>query len=255
MHEQTIAVHFRPSKVAESELAGSTVVVIDLLRASTTICCALAAGASEVVPFRTIEETLAAAEKAGRSKVVLGGERGGKRISGFDLGNSPSEYTSTVIGGRPVYITTTNGTQALYHARRAKRVIIGAVVNLSAVVASLNDEPRIDLLCAGTNGQETLEDILAVGAIVHSIQQKSGDHVKVNEAAQDSSDEWSLLAFFAEREQRTLTEQLAIELRETQGGRNLLAIGLDADLAACAQVDKLQIAPELDVANWRITVT
>src|SRR5262245_14849817 len=101
-------VHKLPSQVDEREFAGSTVVVIDLLRATTTICQALAAGAREVVPFRTIEETFAAAAKVGRHNVVLGGERGGKRIDGFDLGNSPSEYTPESVGGRRVFITTTN---------------------------------------------------------------------------------------------------------------------------------------------------
>ena len=97
---------------------------------------------------------------------MLGGERRGKRIEGFDLGNSPAEYTPEAVGGRRVFITTTNGTRALHHARLARRVVVGAFVNLSAVVASVRDEPRVDILCAGTDGSETREDILAAGAIV-----------------------------------------------------------------------------------------
>src|SRR4051812_36485939 len=106
MNGHQLNVYNLPSEVDERELAGCVVIVIDLLRATTTICCALAAGANEVIPFRTIEETLAAAEKGGRDRVVLGGERGGRRIEGFDLGNSPSEYTPEAVGGRAVYITT-----------------------------------------------------------------------------------------------------------------------------------------------------
>ncbi len=120
MSDRYLNVYNLPSEVDERELEGGTVVVIDLLRATTTICWALALTSLEVVPFRTIEETLAAAAKAGRDQVVLGGERGGRRIDGFDLGNSPREYTRSVVGGRPVYLTTTNGTQALYHARFAQ---------------------------------------------------------------------------------------------------------------------------------------
>src|SRR6188768_1522893 len=103
MFEDHIRVHNLPGDVDARELAGSTVIVIDLLRATTTICQALASGATEVVPFREIDEALAAAAKVGRDQVVLGGERGGLRIAGFDLGNSPKEYTPEAVGGRRVF--------------------------------------------------------------------------------------------------------------------------------------------------------
>jgi 2-phosphosulfolactate phosphatase len=252
MHEQVIQVHFLPSKVPESELAGSAVVVIDVLRASTTICCALAAGASHVVPFRTIEETLAAAEKAGRSNVVLGGERGGKRIEGFDLGNSPAEYTANIIRGRSVHITTTNGTQALYHARQAKRVIVGAIVNRSAVVASLKNEPRIDILCAGTNGEITGEDIMAAGAIVALLRERSKGRGMISKDADTAMGVWRSLENAAPLAGINLCEMLVRSLRFSEGGRNLIEIGLDHDLADCAQVDQLSIVPELNVQEWKI---
>src|SRR5262249_9257456 len=101
MHHRRLAVHPLPSLVEASVLAGSTVVVIDLLRATSTICQALASGATEVVPFLEVDEALAAAAKApDREKIVLGGERGGRRIAGFDLGNSPTEYTPAAVGGK-----------------------------------------------------------------------------------------------------------------------------------------------------------
>jgi 2-phosphosulfolactate phosphatase len=254
MIQQRLNVHFLPQEVKEQDLAGSTVIVVDLLRATTTICCAIAAGASEVVPFRTIEETLAAAEKAGRDRVVLGGERSGGRIDGFDLGNSPSEYTPQAVGGRPVYITTTNGTRALHHARYARRVIVGTCLNLSAVVASIKDEARVDVLCAGTNGVETDEDILAAGGLVHELCYLDGAVAteSITEAAAMAGAKWSLLKAKAQVAGRTLSEQLAISLRDTQGGRNLLGIGLDQDLVDCARIDRLSIVPELDVRAWRI---
>jgi 2-phosphosulfolactate phosphatase len=253
MNSQSLNVHHLPAHVAEGALKDSVVVVVDLLRASTTICQALASGATEVVPFLEVADALAAAERVGRASVVLGGERKGGKIPGFDLGNSPSEYTPAAVGGRCVYMTTTNGTRALTHARAARRIVIGALVNLSTVVASLRDEPRIDVLCAGTDGKETFEDVLAAGAIVCGIQGTDADNANSNEAARDARNAWELLSPLAKKERRAFAEHLALELRETQGGRNLLAIGLDADLVACAQIDKLQIAPELDVANWRIT--
>jgi 2-phosphosulfolactate phosphatase len=253
MRDQILNVHYLPSQVAENELAGSTVVVIDLLRASTTICYALAAGASEVVPFRSIKETIAAAETVGRNRVVLGGERGGRRIEGFDLGNSPSEYTPKVLRGRPVYITTTNGTQALYHARLARRVVVGAMVNLSAVVASVQDEPRIDILCAGTDGDATGEDIIAAGAFVNRLREYSKARGQMNDKAAYSASCWNTVQNGAALIGRTLSEQLSIMLRTSAGGRNIIHIGLDRDLEACAQIDQFKIVPQLDVPNWRIT--
>ena len=207
---QEVRVHNLPRQIAPGELMGSTVVVIDLLRASSTICQALSAGATEVVPFLAVEEALAAAADD-RTNVVLGGERGGQRIDGFDLGNSPSEYTRASVGGRRVFLTTTNGTRALNHTRRSRRVIVGSFVNLSAVVASIRDEPRVDILCAGTNGVESREDILAAGAIVEQLVARDRSAWQLNDSAQAALAEW-----------QTRGDDLAVELRATPGGRNLL---------------------------------
>src|SRR3954463_5919638 len=171
MPNHHLRVHKLPQDVDEKELVGSTVVVIDLLRATSTICQAFASGAREIVPFLEIEDALAAVKCTDRTDIVLGGERRGGKITGFDIGNSPSEYTSQVVGGKRVFITTTNGTRAMYHARLASRVVLGCFLNLSAVVASVKKETAIDILCAGTDGGETGEDILAAGSIVHSLCQ------------------------------------------------------------------------------------
>lgn len=251
--QHSIHVHKIPAEVGEHELVGSAVIVIDLLRATSTICQALAAGAREVVPFRQIEETLAAADSGIRSEVVLGGERGGQRIAGFDLGNSPSEYTREAVGGRRVLITTTNGTQALYHARLARRVVVGAIVNLSAVVASVMNEPRIEILCAGTGGHETFDDILAAGAMVTQLCQSPAVERQRNAAVTAAANAWQKLQRDASMAGRLPAEQLAIALRDTLGGRNLIDVGLGDDLADCAAIDRLNIVPELDVPTWRIT--
>jgi 2-phosphosulfolactate phosphatase len=249
---RTLNVHQLPQHVGEHELTGSTVVVIDLLRASTTICQALASGASEVVPFLEVEETLAAAAEFDRDQIVLGGERGGNRIDGFDLGNSPSEYTPDAVAGRSVFLTTTNGTRALQHARSARRVIVGAIVNLSAVATSLRGEGRIDILCAGTDGQATGEDILAAGALVHQLCERAGAEWQAGDNADAARQAWEKLIATAQETGRMPSEQLAIELRETQGGRNLLEIGHGADLVDCAQIDRFNMVPEFDVRIWRI---
>ena len=252
MYEHHLQVHDLPEDVEARTLAGGTVIVIDLLRASTTICQALAAGARDVVPFRDVEETLTAANRVGRTNVVLGGERGGRRIDGFDLGNSPAEYTPEAVGGRTVFITTTNGTQALYHARFARRVVVGALVNRSAVVASVKHERRIDMLCAGTNGRGTKEDRLAAGAMIGDLCAEPGADWYLNDAACSARDSWAVQIGKAHTTSHSLRDRLAIDLRNTPGGRNLIGIGLDQDLVDCAEIDRLNIVPELDVRAWRI---
>src|SRR6185436_10147310 len=114
-----------PALAEPGDLAGRTVVVIDVLRATTTIITALAAGATQVVPCQEIEE---ARRLAGQFSppAITGGERGGRQIPGFDLGNSPRAYTRKRVGGRPVVFTTTNGTRAMLRCREAGRVLIGA---------------------------------------------------------------------------------------------------------------------------------
>jgi 2-phosphosulfolactate phosphatase len=254
MNTQLINVYNLPNHVAAEDLAGNAAIVIDVLRATTTICHALDSGATEVVPYRTIEEAVAAAGKAGRAQVVLGGERRGLKIDGFDLGNSPAEYTAEAVGGRRVFLTTTNGTQALHHARLAKRVVVAAIVNLSSVVESVLDEPVINIVCAGTDGQETLEDILAAGAIIERLTVTPTAAWQFNDGAIEAVREWRLLVGKADLAGRSIEVQLAEKLRDTLGGRNCIEVGNAADLPECARIDHVRVVPELDVPNWRIAV-
>ena len=163
-----------PSHASPEALADSTVIVVDLLRASTTICTALAAGAECVMPFATIEETLAAAERYGRENVLLGGERHGKLIPGFDLGNSPTEYTPDRVRRRRILFTTTNGARALDYARHARRVLVGAAANRTAVATAVGRKANVAILCAGTDGVIAREDRLAGGAIIEAILYATG---------------------------------------------------------------------------------
>jgi 2-phosphosulfolactate phosphatase len=246
-------VHFLPSHVPEPRLAGSMVIVIDLLRASSTICEALASGATCVVPLLEVDETKAAAGKYDRSEIVLGGERHGKVIDGFDLGNSPLEYTPHAVSGKTLLFTTTNGTRALHHARHARRTLIGCALNRQAIADKVALEARIDILCAGTDGAVTGEDILAAGAIVQSLVDPAptGDaptmlHFKLDEGAKSALRQWQDLLAAAQRAGVSASAQLAEQMRDTPGGRNLLDIGHEADLTTCAQLDRSTVVPELD---------
>ena len=128
-----IQVYTLPKFVDPEELAGDDVVVIDVLRATTTIIYALQAGAKAVVPCREIAEARSIADTFPPNKKIIGGERGGLPIEGFDLGNSPEQYTPDRVQGKTIIFTTTNGTQALLHAKKAKQILLGAFVNASVV--------------------------------------------------------------------------------------------------------------------------
>jgi 2-phosphosulfolactate phosphatase len=245
---RTIRAHLLPALTNEEELGGATVVIIDVLRASTTIIHALAAGAECVIPCLKVEEAQSLARLLGDS-AVLGGERDGVKIPGFDLGNSPCEYTPALVRGKTVVFTTTNGTRALLCCRRAARVLIGAFVNFSAVCRVVADSERVVLLCAGTRDHITREDVLFAGTVVHQLTREGPSGRELNDEAQLARGAWLHAASELSR-----GASLANMLRDTRGGRNLLEIGLDADIQQAAAVDVLDLVPEFVAAAGRIQV-
>jgi 2-phosphosulfolactate phosphatase len=214
------------------------------LRASSTVCYALAAGAREVVPLQEVDAVLAAAHGERRDEVLLGGERGGERIDGFDLGNSPAEYTSDRVFGKRILFTTTNGTRAINYAHLAAKVYMGCAANASALVDRLGDESQVEILCAGTDGHVTRDDQLIAGLLTDLLTRDG--QWQLNDEAEAMRREWHELLNAAKGAGHSASEQLAYELRHTQGGKNLLAIGHDDDLEICGQIDALRVVPELD---------
>jgi 2-phosphosulfolactate phosphatase len=242
-----------PHVVQPEEMAGGTVVVVDVLRAATTICHALAAGATEVIPFVEVEEALAAAASLAEN-VVLGGEREGLPIDGFDRGNSPGEYNSESVGGKTLVFTTSNGTRALHHARLAERVLLGAFVNATAVVGQLLGKEQIHILCSGTNGQYSEDDVLLAGLLVERLERMGGLNYSQNAQAATAREYW-LNSFTQPKALGAdpLEPQLLIpKLRQSAGGRNLVAVGLEHDLTDAAQIDRFQCVPVYDPASGRI---
>src|SRR5262245_46561711 len=180
--DRDVQVHLLPQLVPEGRLAGAVAVVLDVLRATTTIVHALAAGCVAVRPCAEVEEArdLAGSMRAGR--VLLGGERGGVPLPGFDLGNSPGEYTAKVCRGRTLVLTTTNGTRALVRAAEADRCLVAGFVNFSAVCEQLRQDARpVHIVCAGIVGEVSLEDTLLAGAFVEYLCEV-GD-VRLNDGA------------------------------------------------------------------------
>lgn len=221
----------------------TTAVVIDILRASTTMVTTLAHGATEIWPCLEIEQ--AERIRAGDSRVLLGGERGGLPIAGFDFGNSPAEYSRERVEGRAVAFTTTNGTRALDKVRGAAVVVVGAFVNASAVLKRLEEAPHLVLACAGTGGRVTREDILFAGWLAWEFSQRGAS---LDDASAIARDGW-LQAF---GEKRPNDQSLAAELRKTQGGRNLIRLGLETDIQRVATWDAFSVVPELEASTGRL---
>lgn len=170
-----VHVHLLPNLFEPEEFRGGVAVILDILRASTTIVHVLAHGAARVIPTGEIAEARRVAGGLPVGSVLLGGEREGLQIEGFDLDNSPFAYTPELVKGRTIVFTTTNGTRALLRSDRADRVLIGSFVNLQAVVDDLAQEDRpVHLVCAGTKGKVTLEDTLCAGAIVGRLLERCG---------------------------------------------------------------------------------
>ena len=160
-------VHLLPALFEPADLQGGIAVIVDILRASTTITHALANGAQKVIPCRSIDDAQAL-RTSPDDGVLLGGERGGIRIDGFDLSNSPDDYSNAVVAGKTIGFTTTNGTKALLRSEKAQKIIIGSFANFSKVLDRIVDSGKpIHIVCAGTNGAITGEDVLFAGAVVH----------------------------------------------------------------------------------------
>jgi len=162
-----VHVHLTSQLAPPDQLAGGVAVVIDVLRATTTILHALASGCSAVRPCAEVEEARELADSLRAGRVLLGGERGGKPLPAFDIGNSPREYTAARCRGAVLVLTTSNGSRALLHAAAAERVLVAAFVNYSAVCEQLRRETRpIHIVCAGDDGAVALEDALLAGALL-----------------------------------------------------------------------------------------
>jgi len=240
MHQ--LHVHFLPALVTPASLSGCTAIVIDALRATSTIITALANGATRVIPCLEVPDAERIAATLPARAVILGGERHGVRIPGFHCGNSPAEYTPEMVRDKTLAFTTTNGTRALQHAKLARRVIIGAAVNVSAVSAGVATDENVHILCAGTDGHVTAEDILVAGLMVRYLVTAESGHL-LNDGAQ--------LALLAAG-QITSSAELTQYFRTSRGGRNLIDIGLESDIPLCANVDQYRNVPELDIANWEV---
>jgi 2-phosphosulfolactate phosphatase len=250
----TLSVYALPRLVEPEDLAGGAAVVIDVLRAATTIAYALDAGAVEIIPCLEVADALALAERFPADRVVLGGERDGLPIDGFQLGNSPEQYCPARVAGKTIIFTTTNGTRAMAHAQAAREVLVAAFVNVSAVVARLLRWEKISILCAGTDGHHSEDDVLLAGLLVDRLQRQGGVVYQQNGQAIAARELWldSFPLPQALGVKPPEPDRLADRLRKSLGAQSLIALGLDDDILAAAQIDRFQVVPRLDTKTFQI---
>ena len=231
-----IEVAFSPLGLGASDVAGRSVAVIDVLRATTTICAALHHGARAVIPAADTGEALRLAEALDRRETLLAGERNCEPIPGFALGNSPLEMTSSTVGGRTLVMTTTNGTRALLATAGARDVAVIAACNLSVAAPWLRQavvaHDDLLVLCAGRENGFSLDDAYVAGRCVIEALGGRRSRTGLNDAAIVCVD---LVRRYGARSDRPLFLSRA--------GRELVARGYRADVDAAAVIDQYPVLP------------
>jgi 2-phosphosulfolactate phosphatase len=207
------------------------VVIVDIFRATSSICYGIENGAEAIIPVAEIDECLAYRDK--QTGYLLAAERNGEVVAGFDFGNSPFSYTKEKVAGKTVVLTTTNGTQALHLSRSAKKVVIGSFLNLTALCNWLKTQnENILLVCAGWKNNFNLEDTLFSGAVVEQL--KFGDY-KTDDPAIAANDLY-----------QSGKNDLNAYLAKTSHSERLKKLGIEADIAFCLNVDITTAIPVLE---------
>lgn len=216
-------------------LAGACVVVIDVLRASASIVEALESGAERIIPVGDIATASRLAPPGDRAnaKKVLAGERRCCAVDGFDLGNSPREFTPERVRGKTVVLTTTNGTRAFAAAVKASRTVVCAFSNLPAVADAVRGEETLAVVCCGSEGSVAAEDLLCGGMLLRALGEEYAGST-LNDAARVS-------LVLAEKHGENVDEFL----RSTDHGRTLFELGFGEDVVFCARVGTTRRVPEL----------
>jgi 2-phosphosulfolactate phosphatase len=232
----SVDVLFSPAGLSVAELQGRTVFVIDVLRATTTMCAALAHGAKAIIPVASTEEALRLAQTIGSDSVRLAGEQNCVRIPGFNLGNSPLEMTEAAVRGKTLIVTTSNGSRALLACQGASAVYLAAAANLSMAAerareALAANQPLL-IVCAGRDGAFSLDDAYCAGRLAAEIFGGTKPRRALNDAGLASLD---LVRRYGERWERPLAYSRA--------GRELIRLGFRADVEDAARMDAYPVLP------------
>jgi 2-phosphosulfolactate phosphatase len=228
-----IDIQFSPFPPSYHLVSDRTVAVIDILRATSVMVYAMSQGAKEIIPVKTVEEAFQLAKAFPRNTTLLGGESESNRIEGFDLGNSPREYTSERVGGKRLILTTTNGTRAFHSVSSAAEILVGSFFNVTATAQRcLEGERDLLLFPSGDEGDFSLEDVVCGGMLIDRIIKK----VKKPVTLTDTSHSAHILF---QRFEANLLEAFQL----SRHGRELVDRGHGDDLPYCAQVDITDLVP------------
>lgn len=220
----------RVEDIDSTLVQGSSVIVIDILRATSVIVTAMNNGAKSVVPVLTVEKAFEKKDKYDDS--VLGGERKGLKIEGFNAGNSPLEYSRGFIDGKTLIITTSNGTRAIKGSYGAKNIYIGSMLNgRSAAKEAFNSKNDVSIICAGTLGKFSLDDFMCAGHIIDELLKFGGYDM----------DDVSFLAYHTFEENKYNVLEF---IKNARHACYLESIGMSKDIEYCCSMDIIEIVPE-----------
>jgi 2-phosphosulfolactate phosphatase len=231
--------------IRENDIKGKTVVIIDVLRATSVIVTALANGAKEIFPVIEVEEAFS--RKTQNS--LLGGERKALKIEGFDLSNSPLDYKRELVTGKTIILSTTNGTKAIHYSinEQAKEVLTGSMLNAKAVAGYLaKSDSDIAILCAGTYGEFSLDDFICAGKIVW-------ESININKSCNKIQlDDFSMAAVLAYESNR---DRILEYVSNASHYKYLLSIGLKQDIEYCFSQDLIDLVPKISCSNGNMKIS
>lgn len=230
MQQRKLEVCITPALLHLYDISQSIVVVIDIFRATTSICYGIENGAEAIIPVATVE----ICESHRTSKgYLLAAERDGAVVAGFDFGNSPFSYSKEKVDGKTIVLTTTNGTYAIHQSLAAQKIVMGSFLNLTALSDWVQKQNQnVLLLCSGWKEKMNLEDTLFAGAIVHRI--KSFGY-KLDDASIAAEDLYVLAK-----------HDLSGYLKKTSHSERLKKLGIEADIEFCLNVDLTTAIPVLE---------
>ena len=223
---------FSPVQADELFFTGKTTVVIDVLRASSTIITALTNGAKEIVPVGTVEFAVKVSGGIFGGQTLLGGERNTKKIEGFALGNSPSEYTKEIVSGKSIVFYSTNGSRAIVKAKYSANLFVCSFNNLSVLAKHLKKlNGDVIILCSGNNNLFNLEDSVCAGMLVN-------EFVTVDKKVELTDSSISAMSLY-----KSFGKNIFKMLSETDHGRLLIDNGFKDDLIDCAELNNTEVIP------------
>jgi 2-phosphosulfolactate phosphatase len=227
--QRKIEVCLTPALLGLYEIENSIVVVIDILRATSSIVYGIDNGARAIIPVAQVDDCLSYSQHG----YLLAAERNGSVVDGYDFGNSPFSYTKEQVSGKTIVLTTTNGTKALHMARsRAKQVVVGSFLNLRALSDWLKTQPHdVLLLCAGWKDQFNLEDTLFAGAVVNQVRAHFDEFDDSSIAAED-------LYLMAKDDLRSY-------ISKSSHSHRLAALNIERDVQFCLQLNICEAIPVL----------